>query len=416
MSRNGSGTYSLPEAAFVYDTVIDETAVNNNFSDIATALSDSLAKDGQTDPTANLPMATFRHTGVGNATARTHYAATGQVQDGAFTWCGTAGGTANALTITPSPAIADYAAGQRFVFKSGASPSDDAVTLAVSGLAAKDVQINDAALSANVVLGAGKYFEALYDGTQFQITRLSEPSAFPVDPNADRIVFWDDSVGAIAYLTVGAGLSLSGTTLTATGPGPTVTQYTSGSGTYTVPAGVRALEVRMVGGGGGGGGAVGAGSNGVATTFGGVTAAAGSGGPAPGNAYGGVGGSGGSGTLGTTMRFDGERGDGISNQFSNEPGGGGGGSAFFGGGGAVPAGYGNAGVAGATNSGGGGSGASVSGGTGSAGAGAGESVEIVITSPAASYSYAVGTGGSGGSGSPAGGAGAAGRIIIKEYY
>ena len=40
-----------------------------------------------------------------------------------------------------------------------------------------------------------------------------------VDPNADRIVFWDDSAhgsaGKLRYLTVGDGLTLSGTTLTA---------------------------------------------------------------------------------------------------------------------------------------------------------------------------------------------------------
>ena len=42
------------------------------------------------------------------------------------------------------------------------------------------------------------------------------------DPNADRILFWDDSAGAYAYLTAGSGLSISGTTITATG----------GSGTF----------------------------------------------------------------------------------------------------------------------------------------------------------------------------------------
>jgi hypothetical protein len=41
----------------------------------------------------------------------------------------------------------------------------------------------------------------------------------PTDPGADRIVFWDDSAGKWAYLTVGSGLLLSGTTLTATGSG-----------------------------------------------------------------------------------------------------------------------------------------------------------------------------------------------------
>jgi hypothetical protein len=34
------------------------------------------------------------------------------------------------------------------------------------------------------------------------------------DPNADRLLFWDDSVGAVGPLTVSTGLTLSGTTLT----------------------------------------------------------------------------------------------------------------------------------------------------------------------------------------------------------
>lgn len=37
-----------------------------------------------------------------------------------------------------------------------------------------------------------------------------------VDPNADRLMFWDDSAGAWAFLTAGSGLSISGTTITTT--------------------------------------------------------------------------------------------------------------------------------------------------------------------------------------------------------
>lgn len=37
------------------------------------------------------------------------------------------------------------------------------------------------------------------------------------DPNADRILFWDDSLGAVTWLEAGTGLSISGTTLAATG-------------------------------------------------------------------------------------------------------------------------------------------------------------------------------------------------------
>lgn len=43
------------------------------------------------------------------------------------------------------------------------------------------------------------------------------------DPNADRILFWDDSAGAMTFLQAGSGLSISGTTLTATGAGGSVT-------------------------------------------------------------------------------------------------------------------------------------------------------------------------------------------------
>lgn len=35
------------------------------------------------------------------------------------------------------------------------------------------------------------------------------------DPNADRIMFWDDSAGAMKWLTAGTGLAISGTTLNA---------------------------------------------------------------------------------------------------------------------------------------------------------------------------------------------------------
>jgi len=37
------------------------------------------------------------------------------------------------------------------------------------------------------------------------------------DPNADRILFWDDSANAYDYLTAGSGLTITGTTITASG-------------------------------------------------------------------------------------------------------------------------------------------------------------------------------------------------------
>jgi hypothetical protein len=45
------------------------------------------------------------------------------------------------------------------------------------------------------------------------------------DPNADRLLFWDDSAGQMTFLSLGTNLSITGTTLDATGGG--------GSGTVT---------------------------------------------------------------------------------------------------------------------------------------------------------------------------------------
>lgn len=51
------------------------------------------------------------------------------------------------------------------------------------------------------------------------------------DPNADRILFWDDSAGGFRYLTAGTGLTITNTTIDATGAGLTIgtTTITSGS-------------------------------------------------------------------------------------------------------------------------------------------------------------------------------------------
>jgi hypothetical protein len=85
MPRNGSGQFVLPPSnPVVPDTLIATSWANPTLSDIAAALSTSIATDGQTPPTANLPMAGFRHTNVGAALALTQYARADQVQSWAL--------------------------------------------------------------------------------------------------------------------------------------------------------------------------------------------------------------------------------------------------------------------------------------------------------------------------------------------
>lgn len=53
------------------------------------------------------------------------------------------------------------------------------------------------------------------------------------DPNADRILFWDDSAGAMTWLTLGTNLTITGTTIDAAGGGGsgTVTSVAASGGT-----------------------------------------------------------------------------------------------------------------------------------------------------------------------------------------
>lgn len=196
MPRNGSGIFTRPVASYVTNTVISSTSVNSEFDGIATALTASIAKDGQTNPTANLPMATFRHTGVGNAAARTDYAAAGQVQDSAFLWGGTAGGTADALTLTLTPAISAYAAGQEFRFIASAA-NTGAATVAINGLAAAAIESDGSALTAGQIVSGGIY-SIIYDGTAFQLSAgFAGAVAGPGSATDNALVRFDGASGKI---------------------------------------------------------------------------------------------------------------------------------------------------------------------------------------------------------------------------
>lgn len=91
----------------------------------------------------------------------------GQVSN-PISWGGTAGGTANALTLTPSTPLTAYAAGQVISFLP-ASNNTGAVTVNISALGAKDITKNGTiALTANELVASKVQF-AIYDGTRFQL-------------------------------------------------------------------------------------------------------------------------------------------------------------------------------------------------------------------------------------------------------
>jgi hypothetical protein len=80
MSRNGSGTYTLPAGnPVVTGTSIASTWANNTMTDLANALTDSVAADGQTTMTGNLKMGANKITGLADGTLTTDGVSKGQM-------------------------------------------------------------------------------------------------------------------------------------------------------------------------------------------------------------------------------------------------------------------------------------------------------------------------------------------------
>jgi hypothetical protein len=138
MAFNGSGTFER-----IYNWVNDKangykitaSRMDGEFDGIASGLSQCITKDGQTTISANIPMANYKFTGLGNGSSRTDSIALGQVQDGTYTYLGTTSGSADAYTLTPSPSITAYATTQQFTAKISATNLTTTPYLQISAIA-----------------------------------------------------------------------------------------------------------------------------------------------------------------------------------------------------------------------------------------------------------------------------------------
>lgn len=104
MSRNGSGTYSLPAGnPVVTGTTISSTWANNTMNDLAAALTDSVASDGQTPMTGNLNLSNNKIVNLLTPTVSTD-AVTKAYADALVG--GTGAGSFTTLTVTGTTTLA----------------------------------------------------------------------------------------------------------------------------------------------------------------------------------------------------------------------------------------------------------------------------------------------------------------------
>ena len=209
MSYNGSGTFNINTSGqpVVTGTTITSTAFNLLTADLATGLTTALTKDGQTTPTANIPLGGFKVTGLGAGTVATDAAQYGQLQANATT-IATVTGT-DTLTGSLTPALTAYATGNLFSFVASGT-NTGATTINLNSLGAKSItKSGTTALSAGDIV-SGQVYLIEYDGTRFQLINPSTTSG-----TVSTISF--GSTGLTPSTATNGAVTVSGTLAAANG-------------------------------------------------------------------------------------------------------------------------------------------------------------------------------------------------------
>jgi hypothetical protein len=240
MARSG-GTYTAPSNSFnpaVEGETIDEAAWNETLDDLEAALTESTytgglgSTDNRLVRTDGTDTKKIQGTGItvddsNNVTGVVGLSATtielGHASDTTLARSGAgdvtiegnaiyrAGGTDVAVADGGTGASTAAAAATNLGLGTGDSPQFTAINLGhASDTTISRTGAGDIAIEGNAVYRAGGTDVALADGGT---------GASLTDPNADRIMFWDDSAGEVTWLEVGAGIAISGTTITVSGAG-----------------------------------------------------------------------------------------------------------------------------------------------------------------------------------------------------
>jgi hypothetical protein len=222
-TRDGNGGYSLPSNSFsvpVTGGTLIASEAAAVWADITTAIAGSVASDGQSTMSGNLKMGAQRITGLAEGSAATDATTVNQIQDGAMSWGGVAGGTADALTLALSPVVTAYVDGMTIYFVSSASPNTGATTVNVNSVATDAILKNGAALAAGDI-AASKVYAITYYNSDWH---LWSPLSFTLASNNT----WTGTNTFSAAVTANAALNATSTfTLSSTdagaGGGPYIT-------------------------------------------------------------------------------------------------------------------------------------------------------------------------------------------------
>lgn len=211
MPRNGSGIYGPPAGTTaVPNSTIESADYNAVVADISQALTDSINVNGTAPFQSNQPMGNNKLTGLASGSAATDSITLGQAQSGIVAHASTIGGSADAISLTFSPAFSAYAAKMHFRFTAAAANTLPNPTVSIDGLGAKTIKkLNGVALEAGDIAGPGHVCECVYDGSDVLLLNFapmtpaeasvftakqtfSRPIVAPIETLADNpTIAWD---------------------------------------------------------------------------------------------------------------------------------------------------------------------------------------------------------------------------------
>lgn len=199
MAWNGSGAFTRTNGVYSGATiwaqdqaagvVITASRFDTHDQDLASGINACLAKNGEVTATGNLPLGGYKITGLGVGSALTDSIRLDQVQKGAVL-LGAVGGTANAITLTFSPAPATLTTGLMVHFVAAAA-NTGTVTITcndAAGAGAKALQGKDNGALAGGAIYATMSCLAMYNGTYWQL----------MNPFADAATAWTPTIAAEA--------------------------------------------------------------------------------------------------------------------------------------------------------------------------------------------------------------------------
>ena len=180
MARNGTGTF-VRLYNWVTDKInsvpITSSRMDAEMDGFATALSQSIAVDGQSIITQNIPFNSKKITGLASGTALTDSINVGQVQSGQFVYFGATGGDADNYTLTPSPTLTSSTLGL-FSFEASAT-CNAAADMDISARGALNLHKSDGAGSTAAIIAgdivSGQRYLAYDNATNIVIINPEYP-------------------------------------------------------------------------------------------------------------------------------------------------------------------------------------------------------------------------------------------------